>query len=84
MDISHFVTLSSDENAHEVFRWVDTLISNLKKFIDGTYHGREENKQSYLEEFAYRFNRRGMGNRLVERLLNTCAFAKPLNVMGTA
>jgi transposase-like protein len=84
MDISHLVTLSSDENAHEVFRWVDTLISNLKKFIDGTYHGREENKQSYLEEFAYRFNRRGMGNGLVERLLNTCAFAKPLNVLETA
>ncbi len=61
LDVSHLVTLSSDENAHEVFKWLDTLVSNLKKFIDGTYHGREEHKQSYLEEFVYRSNRRGMG-----------------------
>ena len=83
LDVSHLVTLSSDENAHEVFKWVDTLVSNLKKFIDGTYHGREERKQSYLEEFVYRFNRRGKGNGVVERLLNTCALAKPLNSTAT-
>lgn len=83
MNVSHLVTLSSDENAHEVFKWVNTLTSNLKKFIDGTYHGREQHKQSYLEEFVYRFNRRSMGDRLVERLLNTCALAKPLNAIAT-
>ena len=70
------VTLSSDESAHETFKWVDTLISNCKKFIDGTYHGRQEHKQLYLEEFVYRFNRRDMGSSLVDRLLNTCAFTK--------
>lgn len=78
LDVGHLVTLSSDEKAHEVFKWVDTLISNLKKFIDGTYHGREEHKQAYCEEFVFRFNRRGMGNRVVERLLNACALATPL------
>lgn len=84
MDVSHVVTKSSDEEAHEVFRWVNTLISNLKKFIDGTYHGRVEHKQAYLEEFVYRFNRRLAGAGLVERLLNTCALAKPLNSTATA
>lgn len=71
--IGHSVTLSSDETAHEVFKWVNTLIGNCKKFIDGTYHGREEHKQLYLEEFVYRFNRRRMGSSLVDRLLITCA-----------
>lgn len=80
MEISHLVTLSSDESAHEVFKWVDTLISNLKAFVDGTYHGREAYKQMYLEEFVYRFNRRTVGHRLVERLLNTCVLASPLIV----
>lgn len=78
IDVSHLVTLSTDENAHEVFRWVNTIVSNLKKFVDGTYHGREQHKQSYLEEFTYRFNRRRAGDKLVEQLLKTCALAKPL------
>jgi len=45
LDIPHLVTLSSDENAHDTFKWVNTIISNLKTFIDGTYHGREQYKQ---------------------------------------
>ena len=76
MDITHTVTLSSDESAHEVFKWVNTLVGNTKKFIDGTYHGREEYKQLYLEEFMYRFNRRRSRSSLVDRLLNTCALTK--------
>ena len=84
LNIPHLVTLSSDENAHETFHWVDTMISNLKAFIDGTYHGRERFKRLYAAEFTYRLNRRHMGNRLVERLLNTCALAKPINVTNVA
>lgn len=84
LEIPHLVTLSSDENAHETFQWVDTLISNLKAFIDGTYHGRERFKRLYAAEFTYRLNRRHMGNRLVERLINTCALAKPINVPNVA
>ena len=38
-------------------KWVNTLVGNTKKFIDGTYNGREEYKQLYLEAFMYRFNR---------------------------
>ncbi|MCF8567695.1 IS1595 family transposase [Alicyclobacillus tolerans] len=83
LDIPHLVTLSSDENAHETFQWVNTLISNLKAFIDGTYHGREHFKQLYAAEFTYRLNRRHMGHGLVERLLNTCALAHPINASQT-
>ncbi|KJF15750.1 ISXO2-like transposase domain protein [Acidithrix ferrooxidans] len=77
LGLAHWFTLSKDEQAHVTFKWLNILIGNCKKFIDGTYHGREEHKQLYLEEFAYRFNRRHFEMSLVERLLNTCVFASP-------
>ncbi|MCL6445596.1 MAG: IS1595 family transposase [Alicyclobacillus sp.] len=83
LNVTHIVTKSSDDNAHEVFRWIDTLTSNLKKFIDGTYHGRVVYKQAYLEEYVFRFNRRTAGSGLVNRLLNACALAKPLYANST-
>lgn len=69
---SHLVTTSKDGNKYETFQWLDKAISNLKKFIDGTYHGRQEDDQLYMEEYVYRYNRRGFGHRLVERLLDAC------------
>ena len=59
MGTAHSVTLSSGESAHGSFKLINTLAGNMKKFIDGTYHGREEHKQLYVEEFVYRFD----GNR---------------------
>ena len=45
------------------------FISNLKAFIIGTYHGvTKEHLQEYLYEFCFRFNRRGFGEHLFERL----------------
>ena len=73
MDVSHLVTTSKDEQKNETFQWLDKAISNLKKFIDGTYHGRQMDNQLYLEEFVYRYNRRGFGSRLADRLLSSCA-----------
>lgn len=49
--------------------WVHTLISNMKAFIGGTYHGIERTyMQLYLDEFCYRFNRRNFNENLFERL----------------
>ena len=60
-----------EEYAHEhrpydpqtgMLRWLHILVSNAKAYILGTYHGLpEQNLQSYLDEFCYRFNRRGFG-----------------------
>ncbi len=72
-EADHLVTLSRDPEAHEVFHWVNIVISNAKIFIDGTYYGRGRARgQLYLEEFAYRFNRRFFGTRIAERLLAAC------------
>lgn len=38
---------------------VHAMIGNMKKFINGTFHGVSSGYlQEYLEEFCYRFNRR--------------------------
>jgi len=53
------------------FRWVNTILGNLKNAIIGTYHAFDFEKYAhrYLGEFQYRFNRRfdlpGMFKRLV-------------------
>lgn len=70
---SHLVTPSKDERKNETFQWLDKAISNFKKFIDGTYHGRQTDDQLYMEEYTYRYNRRRFDHRLVERLLRACA-----------
>lgn len=61
------------------FRWVNTLISNTKTAMKGTYHGFKISKyaQSYLAEAQYRFNRRFNLESLVTRLLYACVQNDP-------
>ena len=41
------------------FRWVNTIVGNIKSALRGTYHAvRPKYAQRYLSEFEYRFNRR--------------------------
>jgi transposase-like protein len=43
----------------EEFTWVNTMIGNVKKAINGTYHAiNPKHLPRYLAEFCYRFNRR--------------------------
>jgi hypothetical protein len=51
------------------FRWVNTVLGNIKTAITGTYHHvSSKHAQSYLTSFAYRFNRRFQLDSIVERL----------------
>src|SRR3954464_4080720 len=51
------------------FRWVNTVLGNIKTAIAGTYHHvSSKHAQSYLTSFAYRFNRRFQLDSIVERL----------------
>jgi transposase-like protein len=55
-------------------KWIHIVISNVKAFIGGTYHGLDEKHlQTYLNEFCYRFNRRKFKGELFNRLLSCCA-----------
>ena len=62
------VVKSKDES-----EWVHKAISNLKAFLQGTYHGRCTKLQAYLDEYCFRFNRRMTGNQIFLRLTRAVA-----------
>ncbi len=58
----------SDCETH--FKWLNTVISNAKRFVLGTHHSVSPEKlQEYLDEFCYRFNRRCFGSQIFPRAL---------------
>ena len=61
------------------FRWVNTMLGNLKTAFAGTYHAFDSAKYAhrYHAEFAYRFNRRYDLATMVPRLIATSVLAKP-------
>lgn len=61
------------------FRWVNTLLGNLKTAISGTYHAFKFSKYAdrYLAEVQYRFNRRFDLSTLLARLLRASAVTRP-------
>ena len=62
-----------------VLSWVNTLLGNVKRAIDGTYHACEARYAGrYLAEFAYRFNRRYELADLVPRLVYVAVRTPPL------
>jgi ribosomal protein L37AE/L43A/transposase-like protein len=51
------------------FKWVNTLLGNLKNSLVGTYHAiREKHVPRYLAQFQYRFNRRYRLGDMIPRL----------------
>lgn len=54
---------------HPAFKWVNTVIGNVKNSIKGTYHAiRRKHLPRYLAEFQYRFNRRFNLESILPRL----------------
>jgi len=70
--------------AEEISKWlplVHVVIGNLKKFLNGTFHGVSlKYLQEYLDEFSYRFNRRFWEPELPLRLLNACLSHGPVKL----
>lgn len=56
------VQLKSKKYEVADLHWLCKAISNLKAFLEGTYHGRCTKLQAYLDEFCFRFNRRMAGD----------------------
>ena len=65
---------------HPQFRWVNTMLGNLKRSLAGTYHAFNFSKYGarYLAEFQYRFNRRFNLASMLPRLLYAAALTKPV------
>ena len=60
-------------------RWVNTVLSNVKRSLDGTYHAIKFKKyaQRYLNEAAWRFNRRDDLPELARRLITHAVQCAP-------
>lgn len=58
-DVGHEPHIVGPMAAHLVLPWVHRVFANLKRWALGVYHGlRPKHLQTYLDEFAFRFNRR--------------------------
>lgn len=67
--------------AHEIQPGIHRVFSLLDRVLKGTYHGaaRAKHMRSYLEEFAFRFNRRMSKSRalLFQRVLSAATRSRP-------
>lgn len=63
---------------NRIFYWVNTMISNVKRSIGGTYHAiSHKHLPRYLAEFCFRFNNRFIIGAMVNQLIKLAAKAKP-------
>jgi len=78
-DHVHEKKVTSPEEASQWLPLVHIVISNLKKFLNGTFHGVSHRYlHEYISEFCYRFNRRFWEHELPMRLLNACLAHTPI------
>jgi len=78
-DVTHDPHVVGKMAAHVVLPWIHRVFSNLKTWALGVYHGlRKPHLQSYLDEFAFRFNRRKSRHAAFRALLDIALGAKPL------
>jgi predicted RNA-binding Zn-ribbon protein involved in translation (DUF1610 family) len=81
-NLAHTVVKSGTPKAAAkipAMRWVNTVLSNVKRSLDGTYHAIKFKKyaQRYLNEAAWRFNRRTDLAGLASRLITHAAQCAP-------
>ena len=70
---------SKDPEKIRPFRWLNTIIGNVKNSIRGTCHGVSKKHLSrYLAEFSFRFNRRFRLELMVPALINFSTKSKPI------
>ena len=63
----------------EEFAWVNTMIGNVKRAINGSYHAiNPKHLPRYLAEFCYRFNRRFQLEDMLPRLAYVAVRTPPM------
>ena len=68
-----------EDLSHTVFRWLNTVIGNIKTAIHGAYHAiRPKHLPRYLAEYCYRFNRRFHLEGMIKSLLNDSINTPPM------
>lgn len=70
-DCQHIASVTGGGRAsvqHPSFKWVNTLLGNVKNSLTGTFHAFHlKHAPRYLAEFEYRFNRRFDLGSMIER-----------------
>jgi hypothetical protein len=78
---NHYPTVMAGRKPKDApeFRWINTVLGNLKTSLSGCYHAFDFQKYAarYLAAFCYRFNRRFDLRSLHQRLLIAAASTKP-------
>jgi len=73
------VAMREPEKTYEHLKWINTITSNLKRYLLSTHHGVfPKYRKAFLAEFAYRFNRRYWPYQAFDRLLYACIHAHPV------
>jgi hypothetical protein len=68
-----------DSVTRQEFAWVNTMIGNVKRSINGTYHAiNAKHLPRYLAEFCYRFNRRFDLQTIMPQFLIAAANTPPM------
>lgn len=80
-DHAHTVVRASGREATrtEPMRWLNVVLGNIKRSIDGSYHALRYAKyaQRYLSEAVWRFNRRFKLREILPRLIADCHGCRP-------
>ena len=74
------VTVGKHPNKLPQFRWINTVLGNLKTSFNGTFHAFNADKYArrYLGGFCFRFNRRFAMAAMTERIANAVCCCKPV------
>jgi transposase-like protein len=74
------VTGGKHPNELPQFRWINTVLGNLKTSFNGTFHAFNFDKYArrYLGGFCFRFNRRFAMAAMTERIANAVCCCKPV------
>jgi transposase-like protein len=73
---THTAKTFDSKKQPEHLHWTHIIISNVKAFIAGTFHGLDsKHLQRYLNEFCYRLNRRWFESGVFSRLVKACALS---------
>ena len=74
------VTGGKHPNELPQFRWINTVLGNLKTGFNGTFHAFNFDKYArrYLGGFCFRFNRRFAMAAMTERIANAVCCCKPV------
>jgi hypothetical protein len=77
-DLHHEPHVIGPMAAHVILPWIHRIFSNLKTWALGVYHGlRPQHMQAYLDEFAFRFNRRRSRHAAFRSLLSIASNINP-------